>query len=217
MIESDDVLLDYLTGLPRPNIGAETNRQQIEQVLVEEKGYTKSQVRPNVPIRLDIEGLSYVSAVDLVVYVKDHPFMVIKCAAGSLASREKEVIAAGRLLTERQVPLAIASDGRAVLVWGYVEWKNDRPELDGRTFQRPSREDLRALADAALAGGQAPAPAIDFSVLRQHEYQCRQGFGQRFGLTNYSPATSLPQCLQMLARLLTISAQNGHSRVKKRS
>ena len=46
--------------------------------------------------------------------------MVIKCAAGSLASREREVIAAARLLDAYQIPLAIASDGHTAIVWDVI-------------------------------------------------------------------------------------------------
>jgi hypothetical protein len=42
---------------------------------------------------------------------------VIKCAAGSLGSREREVLALARLLVAYQIPWAIVSDGATALVF----------------------------------------------------------------------------------------------------
>lgn len=44
-------------------------------------------------------------------------FFAIKCAAGNLDSREREIISAARILGDHIVPLAAASDGSNALVW----------------------------------------------------------------------------------------------------
>jgi hypothetical protein len=116
----NETLVDYITGHTVLNIGAEANRQQIERLLVETKGYAKNQIEVDAPIEMQINDELYRSCVDLVVSVKGRRYMVIKCAPGSLASREREVIAAARLLDTYQVPLAIASDGRTAIVWDTV-------------------------------------------------------------------------------------------------
>jgi hypothetical protein len=43
--------------------------------------------------------------------------MAIKCAAGSLGSREREILAAARLLEDYQIPLAVVSDGQNAVVF----------------------------------------------------------------------------------------------------
>ena len=67
---------------------------------------------------MTIAGEPYRSQVDLVVRVDDgrQPVMVIKCAAGSLGSREREIVAAARLLEDAPVPLAVVSDGQTAIV-----------------------------------------------------------------------------------------------------
>lgn len=120
----NETLVDYITGHTVLNIGAEANRQQIERLLVETKGYSKTQIEVDAPIEMEISGESYHSYVDLVVSVKGRRYMVIKCAPGSLASREREVVAAARLLDTYQVPLAVATDGRTAIVWDTVSGDN---------------------------------------------------------------------------------------------
>jgi hypothetical protein len=110
-------LRDFITGRQVPDVGAETYRQKVERFLVETKGYAPEQIEVDAPIAITIGAELYTSCVDLTVSVHGKRYMVIKCAPGSLASREREVIAAARLLDAYQIPLAIASDGCTALVW----------------------------------------------------------------------------------------------------
>jgi Type I restriction enzyme R protein N terminus (HSDR_N) len=126
---SEETLTDYITGRLVPNIGAEANRQMVEKVLVDIKGYTREDIEVGVPIHLDMGREHYDSQLDLVVKSHDRRFMVIKCAAGSLASREREVIAAARLLDGYQLPVAVVSDGRTALVWDTVSGRLIGQEL----------------------------------------------------------------------------------------
>jgi hypothetical protein len=114
-------VIDFITGRPKPDVGAEGNRQLVERLLVEEKGYARQDVEVDRVIQFEMQDETYTSAVDLVVNVKGAPYMVIKCAPGSLESRQREIIAAARLLLEdRQVPIAVASSGEDAIVWDAV-------------------------------------------------------------------------------------------------
>lgn len=117
---SEETLTDYITGREVPDVGAEANRQMIEKFLVDVKGYARHDIEVGVPIHLDMGQEAYDSRLDLVVNLHGRRFMVIKCAPGSLASREREVIAAARLVDRYQLPLAVVSDGRTALVWDSV-------------------------------------------------------------------------------------------------
>jgi hypothetical protein len=112
------MITDFITGREIPNIGAEENRQAVAQYLVNEKGYIKDDIAVDVKIELAIAGKHYLSQVDLVVKVNDGslPIMAIKCAAGSLGSREREIVAAARLLENHQIPVAVVSDGKTAFV-----------------------------------------------------------------------------------------------------
>ena len=79
---------------------------------------------------MDIEGETYTSTVDLVVSVHGKRYMAIKCAPGSLASREREILSAARLLDDHQIPLAVASDGSTSLVWDTISGNSLGQGLD---------------------------------------------------------------------------------------
>jgi hypothetical protein len=106
-----DVIIDFITGQPVPNVGAEANRQQVERYLIENKGFRREDVAVDVPIDVEIDGDVYRSAVDLIVRIEGRPLMAVKCAAGSLGSREREIVSAARLYGTSPLPLAVVSDG----------------------------------------------------------------------------------------------------------
>ena len=107
---------DVITGEKIPLIGAEENRQAVARLLVEKKGYAKKDLRRAVPIKVTIGSESYRSKVDLIVSINGRSVMLIKCAAGSLGSRERETLAAARLLEPHPIPLSMVSDGHTAVV-----------------------------------------------------------------------------------------------------
>ena len=117
------LIVDFVTGETVPEIGAEANRQQVERLLVEDKGYLKEDIEVGVDIGLDIDGTRYRSAVDLVVSVDNKRAIAVKCAAASLGSREREILSASRLLEDYQIPLSIVSDGKTAIVMDTVTGK----------------------------------------------------------------------------------------------
>ncbi len=141
-------LIDHVTGNRVPNIGAEENRQAVERLLVEEKRFSREEIGVGVPIAFTAAGEVYRSRIDLVVSLDGRPLMVIKCAAGSLGSREREAASAARLIDTRPLPLAAVSDGKTAIVFDVATGK-------------PIGTGLEAIPDrAALARiAAAPAPA----------------------------------------------------------
>ncbi len=109
---------DYLTGREIPDIGAEANRQAVVRFLVETKGYGVGAIIRDAPLEIEVAGELYRSQIDLLVMAgrPPRPFMAIKCAAGSLGSREREIVSAGRVYGTHQIPLAVVSDGRNAIV-----------------------------------------------------------------------------------------------------
>jgi hypothetical protein len=109
-------LVDYVTGREVADVGPEANRQAVERFLVDSLGYLPEAIEVDAPIAFEVENVFYRSRVDLVVWVKGVRYMAIKCAAGSLGSREREILAAARLLGQHQLPLAVVSDGSTAIV-----------------------------------------------------------------------------------------------------
>ncbi len=112
-----EMLEDYITGKTVPNVGVEEIRQRVERFLVEEKGYLKEDICVDADIDIDIDGSRYASQLDLVVSLEKVFFMVIKCAAGSLESREREVISASRIFASSPVPYAVVSDSKTAVIY----------------------------------------------------------------------------------------------------
>lgn len=140
---SEERIIDYITGREIPNDGAEANRQAVERFLVETKGFAREEIEVDAPITLDMGEERYRSCVDLVVKVKGWRYMAVKCAPGSLISREREIVAAARLLDEYQIPLAVASDGRTAIVWDVVSGNKAGSGLDAI----PSKEEAECSLD----------------------------------------------------------------------
>ncbi len=97
----EETLIDFITGKTVANIGAEAHRQKVERFLVEQKGYEKSDIGVDVDVELCMEDQIYRTQLDLVVKVDGLAFMVLKCAAGSLESREKEIVSAARVACDQ--------------------------------------------------------------------------------------------------------------------
>ena len=119
------LITDFVTGIEKPNVGAEENRQVVERYLVNDRGYLTEDIEVDADIELSIAGETYRSQVDIVVSADGGRtrFMAVKCAAGALGSREREIVAASRLLDRYQIPLAVVSDGKTAVVLDTVSGK----------------------------------------------------------------------------------------------
>lgn len=142
-----ETLTDVVTGKEIPNIGAEENRQAVERFLLEKKGYLKNDIEVDVAITMIVAGESYRSSVDLVVSADGGKtrFMAIKCAAGSLGSREREIVAAARLLDNYQIPFSVVSDGKTAIVLDTVAGKKVGDGLDSIISKKEAFEKLQSL------------------------------------------------------------------------
>ena len=139
------LLTDFVTGIEKPNVGAEENRQVVERYLVENRGYLKEDIQVDTDIELSIGGETYRSQVDLVVSADGGRtrFMAIKCAAGALGSREREILAASRLLDRYQIPVAVVSDGKTAVVLDTVSGRKLADGLDAIPTKTQAQQRLR--------------------------------------------------------------------------
>ena len=141
-----DMLTDFITGKTVPNTGAEENRQAVEQFLVEQKGFDRQDVEVDIDIEVSIGNQPYRSQIDLVVSVGATRFMLIKCAAGSLGSREREALAAARLLEIYQIPLSVVSDGKTAIVLDTASGEKIAEGLDAIPSKANAQQQLNRLS-----------------------------------------------------------------------
>lgn len=144
---------DFVTGKTVPEVGAEANRQAFERCLVEAKGYDKADIDVDVAIAFEVAGEPYRSQVDLVVSTDGgrSRCMVVKCCAGSLGSREREIVAAARILENPPVPLAVVTDGRTAVVLDAHTGKVIAEGLDAVPDKGRAAAHLRSLARAPFS------------------------------------------------------------------
>lgn len=106
-----DTLVDYISGLEIPFSNRDNIRQKLVKTLVEEKGYQKADISLDREIRFEIEGRQVCSLVDISIGLDNGTLMVFKCASGSVVSRERQIIAAARLLEDYIIPFAVVTNG----------------------------------------------------------------------------------------------------------
>jgi len=105
-------LTDYVSGGPLVDTDDERYRQKLARLLVEEKGFAKSDLEARRTIETLFAGQFVVSKIDLVVSVEGQRVMVVRYGPGSLVTRERPAIAAARVLDqERLIPLTVVTNG----------------------------------------------------------------------------------------------------------
>lgn len=135
-------LHDYLTGEELPDTDDERYRQRLYRLLVEEKGYRKSELQPRLAIETRIKGQYVKSVVEVTICIEGRRVMIIRYGPGSLVTRERPTIAAARILEPKyRIPLAVITNLRDAELLDSVSGK----VLDTGMQGIPGREKLTAM------------------------------------------------------------------------
>ncbi len=106
-------LKDYLTGEELPDTDDERLRQDLARMMVEDKGFVKSDLEPRLSIETLFNHIFVRSIIDLTISVGGKRLFVLRYGPGSLVTREKPALAAARVLDEAYcIPLAVVTNGR---------------------------------------------------------------------------------------------------------
>ncbi|MFC1859637.1 type I restriction enzyme HsdR N-terminal domain-containing protein [Thermodesulfobacteriota bacterium] len=143
---ADETVIDYITGKKVPNMGAEANRQKVERFLVEEKGYAREDVDVDADIAFTVAGVPYSSQIDLAVSVENTKFMLLRCAAGSLGSWEREILAAARIFAEYQIPISVISDGKTAILLDTLSGKPLGKGLDAIPSKKEAMDRIKGMS-----------------------------------------------------------------------
>ena len=111
VIGTEERIIDFITGQLFIDTDDEGIRQRIERLLIEDKGYSKKDIEVDREFEIVLGNEINRSKVDLVVSVEEKRFMIIRCARGSLVSREREVISCARILDTYIIPFAVVTNG----------------------------------------------------------------------------------------------------------
>jgi hypothetical protein len=91
------------------NLAAEA-RKMVEYLLLEKKGYRPEDVLKGAAFEVKLGEETVWSSVDFIVSVDGRKAMIIKCAAGSLDSRQRQAVAAARVIASPPVLVAVVAD-----------------------------------------------------------------------------------------------------------
>jgi hypothetical protein len=131
-------LVDFLSGRTIKDTHDERYRQKIARFLVENKGYHKGEIEAGRELYIKADDKCAMIKIDFLITVDKKTAMIIKYGPGSLVTRHRPALAAGRLLTGYQIPIVVVTNGENADI------------LDGHTGKTlysdlqeiPGREDL---------------------------------------------------------------------------
>jgi hypothetical protein len=104
-------LTDYLSGELLEDTHDERYRQKISRLLVEEKGYHKSDIISRYRLIIQAGGRKAAISLDFLIALLNRKSMLIKYAPGSLVTRRRPATAFSRLVSRFQIPIVVVTNG----------------------------------------------------------------------------------------------------------
>ncbi|MHB8843973.1 MAG: type I restriction enzyme HsdR N-terminal domain-containing protein [Nitrospirota bacterium] len=116
-------------------------RRMVGYLLREKKGYAPEDVRKGLAFEVQLGEETVWSSADFLVSLDGKTAMIIKCAAGSLDSRERQAVAAARVIASPPLPVAVVADPVTAEVLDVSTGK-----VTGEGFGAiPTKEQLRSI------------------------------------------------------------------------
>ena len=104
-------LNDLITGEIIKDTHDERYRQKIARLLVDRKGYLKSDIEPRKSLLVQAGDKRAIIKIDFLINLSDRLCMIIKYGPGSLVTRRRPVLAASRVVAPYQIPVAVVTNG----------------------------------------------------------------------------------------------------------
>lgn len=102
---------DFITGETIMDTYDERYRQKIARLLVNSKGYQKNDIRPHNNLLVKAGEKRAIIKIDYLISLANRVCMIIKFGPGSIVTRHRPLLAASRLVTSYQIPIAVATNG----------------------------------------------------------------------------------------------------------
>jgi hypothetical protein len=104
-------LTDFITGEVIKDTHDERHRQKIARLLVNQKGYAKTDIESRKPLVVETNDKKALLKVDFIITLAGQISMVVKYGPGSLVTRRRVALALSRLVAAYQVPVAVITNG----------------------------------------------------------------------------------------------------------
>ena len=138
--------VDYITGETIVDTDDERCRQELAKLLIEKKGYAKSDLEPRLCVETLYNGQFVASTIDITARVEDKRFMVLRFAPGSIVTRQRPAIAVARVLEPLyQIPLAVVTNSKDAVVLDTYTGKVIRQGLDSIPDRKEAASLVRTL------------------------------------------------------------------------
>ncbi len=116
---------------------AEAVREEMFKFLIEHKGYLPEDIENDRAFPVSVSGCEDAVSTDFIISLKGRRFMAVKCAAGSVDSRERHITAFSRVVDEYQIPLCLVTDGEDTRLIDTITGKTVSEDI----YSVPSKED----------------------------------------------------------------------------
>jgi hypothetical protein len=132
---------DFITGETIKDTYDERYRQKIARLLVNRKGYMKKEIEPRRKLVAKAGDCKAIVKIDFVIQLSGKVCMLIKFGPGSIVTRRRSVLAASRILTSYQIPIAVVTNGEDAEI---LEGASGNVLSQG-LLTIPSRSDLQSI------------------------------------------------------------------------
>jgi hypothetical protein len=102
---------DFITGEPIKDTHDERYRQKLARLLVNRKGYLKSDIVPRKSLIVQAGDQRAGIKIDYLINLSGKVCMVIKYGPGSIVTRRRPLLAISRVLESYQIPIAVVTNG----------------------------------------------------------------------------------------------------------
>jgi len=102
---------DFITGEPIKDTHDERYRQQLARLLVNRKGYLKSDIEQRKSLIVQAGNNRAAIKIDFLINLSGKVCMVIKYGPGSIVTRRRPLLAISRVIEPYQIPIAVATNG----------------------------------------------------------------------------------------------------------
>lgn len=135
-------LSDFITGETIKDTHDERYRQKIACLLVNQKGYLKKDIEPHRKLVAKAGDCKAIVRIDFVIQLSGKMCMLIKFGPGSIVTRRRSVLAASRIITSYQIPIAVVTNGEDAEILEGTSGK----VLSQGLLSIPSRSELKRIA-----------------------------------------------------------------------
>ena len=104
-------LNDFITGEILKDTHDERYRQRLARLLVNRKGYLKSDIEPRKNLIVQAGENKAAIKIDFLVNLSGKGCMVINFGPGSIVTRRRSLLAISRIMVPYQIPIAVVTNG----------------------------------------------------------------------------------------------------------